>query len=258
VIKTDPHNIMKGIGENAKANFTLVEKFKEQFEKSLPSNSLAILNDFTQKNNEIIANIKKPENVLNRELVIKLIVNLSLLENEMTYHLRDSQAYILKSVEIAFNHLQRQLIADESIKMIWEKAKEKGGTAFEKLGGAHLLLHKIWGVKIGSPGERTDLVLGSKVNLETDSLSESVEGLVLTEWKFVRNKSLTKAFIEQAQKQLQLYAIGSLAAIDLTSYRYIVLVSKDHLDIEENEIRGDEITYKIINIAYAPKTPSKS
>ena len=44
--------------------------------------------------------------------------------------------FIRKTVEIAFQHLQRLLIVDDNIKKLWKNKKEPD---LEKLGGTHLL-----------------------------------------------------------------------------------------------------------------------
>jgi hypothetical protein len=181
---------------------------------------------------------------------------MSILLGQINYELKDPQIMIIKSVDIAFNHLQRQLIADQSIQTTWSNLKE---TDYEKLGGAHFLMHKIWAFKVNEAGQRTDLVLADKVIDESDSLSQSVTGLVLTEWKIVDENRSQDSQIEQAKKQCEKYSNGSLAAVELLNYRYLVLVSKNYLKNLKPEIidNANGITYKIINIAYAPKTPSK-
>lgn len=258
VNKTDHYNVVKDIAVNANKTFNIVEKFKNEFEISLSANSLKILNDFIESNKNMISKLEdksiNPE--LKKGMTISIIVNLSLIENEMTYHLKDSQEFIVRSVDIAFNHLQRQLIADESIREVWIKAKNE--LDFEKLGGAHLLLHKIWGFKIYGAGERTDLVLANKIDIENDPLYRSVDGLVLTEWKVVRKENEKDNCIDQAIKQCKAYSKGSLSAIELSKYRYVVLVSENYLNLEKKfTTTTDDIIYKIINIAYNPKPPSK-
>lgn len=122
------------------------------------------------------------------------------------------------------------------------------------LGGEHFLLHKIWSFKINSTGERTDLVLETKIS-EKDDLLESVNGLVLTEWK-VADQNDVEAKINEAITQANKYALGSLYSTDLRKYRYIVIVSKKNLGIGNYEREENGNVYKIINIAYNPDSPS--
>lgn len=250
--KIDPYGISKDIGDNAINTYDSLKNFDNDYKKSLSDESRKILSDFFSLTREKVESLRKDSK--NANMVIKILVNLSLLENEMTYHLKDSQEFIIKSVEIAFNHLQRLLVADENIRNAWINTKNELG--FEKLGGAHLLLHKIWGFKIDAAGERTDLVLAGKVD-ENNPLYRSIDGLVLTEWKVVRKESEKGEKVDQAIKQCQAYSKGSLAAIELKKCRYIVLVSEYYLDVEKNtNINKNGIDYKIVNIAYNPKTPS--
>ncbi len=251
--KNDPYGISKDIADNAINTYDSVIKFDNDYKKSFSEESQKILSNFFYLTQEIVESLSKDSK--NPNMVLKILLNLSLLENEMTYHLKDSQEFIIKTVEIAFNHLQRLLVADKNVREVW--VKEKNELAFEKLGGAHLLLHKIWGFKIDTAGERSDLVLAGKID-ENDPLYRSVDGLVLTEWKVVRKENEKDDRIEKAIKQCQRYSKGSLSAIELARYRYIVLVSEKHLDIEKDS-RGDSdgIIYRIVNIAYNPDPPSK-
>lgn len=177
------------------------------------------------------------------------------LKSNITYHLSNMQEKIRKSVEIAFGHLQRQLVADSSIRETWSRCKHE--TDFEKLGGSHLLSHKLWGFKIDAVGERTDLVLSEKIE-DDDPLYKSVDGLVLTEWKVVRDSADYRSQIENAKKQVKRYSSGALGAVELSNYYYLVLVSQDYLKIDNNCIQEAENTYRIVNIAYAPSSPSRS
>nr|MDQ2995414.1 hypothetical protein [Pseudomonadota bacterium] len=149
-----------------------------------------------------------------------------------------------------------QLVADPSVRKIWDDPNLKE-PAFEKLGGAHLLLHKIWGFKINAVGERTDLVFADKLSTESD-LYNSVDGLVLTEWKVIRSLAQTEKIIKEAKNQAEKYTKGSLAAIELSNYRYLVIVSEKRLPEDGEKIIEGDVTYKIINIAYNPDPPSKS
>ena len=80
---------------------------------------------------------------------------------------------------------------------------------------------------------------------------------MLTEWKKVKTQTEASTKAEQARKQAALYKAGILGGIELANYRYIVLVSEEQLnridDIEENGV-----TYRHINIAVAPLSPSKA
>ena len=176
-----------------------------------------------------------------------LIVRLSLFETQTNYLLSDSEAYIRKTVEIALAHLQRMLIVDKSLQTSWKNAQKE--TEYEKLGGAHLLLHKIWAFKVDAAGERTDLVLSQPAT--DQNLLNSVEGLVLTEWKVVRrNMSDLNLFVQNAKKQIDKYSQGSLGAIELSKTRYLIFVSENYL----NSLRFYRMILAIVNIAVLQPT----
>lgn len=170
----------------------------------------------------------------------------------------DPQAHIRKTVEIAFAHLQRTIVVDKQKRTQWndsEKEKEKlKETDYEKLGDIHLLSHKIWAFKINAAGERTDLVLSEPIKPE-DVLYQSVEGLVLTEWKVVREDN-SQTIISNALEQAQRYRTGSLYSLMLHNYCYLVLVSETDFKIEKDTIIKDNVTFRIIKIITNPESPS--
>lgn len=251
-VSSDAGGAMKHISKNANNNFTLITKFKNDFGSNLPKEALASIDNF-------ISNCKpvdvKSTKGMQRASTETLLVSLALLENDVSYYLNNTQIRIRKTVEIAFQHLQRQLIADKSVKTLWED-KANRETDFEKLGGAHLLLHKIWGFKVNGEGQRTDLVLSERVE-SSNFLYQSVDGLILTEWKVIDTQKDLTDKINQAKGQVKKYAKGVLGAIELSTHRYLIMVSSDWLDVPEDFIE-EEVTYRIINIAFSPKTPSKS
>jgi hypothetical protein len=232
---------------------TLIKDFSENTKHdSFFTNVHEILLKFISDNEDAIDPKAK---ALERQNAFKVLVNLALLETTITYYLTNTQTRIRKNIEIAFQHLQRQLISDEAIKSQWQKEDMKE-TDFEKLGGSHLLLHKIWGFKANASGERTDLVLSEKIN-EDDPLLQAVDSLVLTEWKHDTKTTPVGKLIDQAKKQAARYAYGSLGSIELSNYCYLVIVSSDCLE-KQVDIIEDGRTYRVINIALSPKTPSKS
>jgi hypothetical protein len=255
------HNFShKIISEFAVDAYLSITAFKDNFEKTLPLDTVIFLNHLSTPNSgdsfsrvDILKTVQSREESLKEQLAL-----LSLIEGEVTYHLSDSQTLIRKNVEIAFLHLQRQLEIDGNVRRDWEegwKIKEgnKNKSAenhFEKLGMAHFLQHKIWAFKADGLNGRTDAVL-----FEADI----VDGAVLTEWKIietVKRSNNYKTQIDKAKTQASKYAKGALGAVELSKYRYLVLVSKDYLKgLPEEVIEGD-IVYKIRNIATNPKSPS--
>ncbi len=122
------------------------------------------------------------------------------------------------------------------------------------MGGDHLLFHKIWAFKSYAAGERTDLILKESTS-PNNPICTKAEGLVLTEWK-TATQTDCDAKIAQAKKQAHCYGKGSLHPLELASTRYIVIVSEKELSIELSQSELEGITYKVINIAYNPNTPS--
>ena len=120
----------------------------------------------------------------------------------------------------------------------------------------HLLLHGIWAFKSVAPGERTDLVLGTRLEI-TPQIESAAEALVLTEWKVVRKASGLRTQADQAFLQARLYGTGSLAGFELSSRRYLVIVSENRLDMPSDRSESG-VDYQYKNIAVTPSSPSKA
>jgi len=157
--------------------------------------------------------------------------------------------------ERAFIHLQRSIVVDPSTGLRWQEAYHSGEVNCEKLGGIHLLLHGIWGFKASGTGERTDLVLGQPL-IDLSEVEASADALVLTEWKVVRSRNKTETKAKQAYQQASAYVVGVFGGLELAEFRYLVLVSEDVLD-RLPDLHEGSVTYRHINIAVSPKTPSK-
>ena len=121
----------------------------------------------------------------------------------------------------------------------------------EQLGMVHLLVRGIWAFKSVAPGERTDLVLGTRLEI-TPQIESAAEALVLTEWKVVRKASELGTLADA-----KLYGVGSLAGFELSSRRYLVIVSEDRLDMPSDRAEGG-VDYHYKNIAVKPSSPSKA
>ncbi|WP_157907107.1 hypothetical protein [Sorangium cellulosum] len=182
------------------------------------------------------------------------------MEGEISQLLADADVQIRSLVGRAFLHLQRLIEVDADYRAKWLAAFRIREETCEALGGLHLLWHGIWGFKANAAGERTDLILGTTMG--TQAVSQVVESgsrLVLTEWK--RLRSCTDAAVHkasaQAIRQARLYSSGGLAAVELRSVRYVVLISNDRVTLPV-DIESDGISYKHVNIAVAPSSPSKA
>lgn len=181
---------------------------------------------------------------------------LKLLEARITYLLSDSEHAIRSRVERAFLHLQRSMVADEDFRKKWQHAFDNGGErACEKLGGVHMLLHGIWAFKVDGAGERTDLVCNEPID-PAQNAQASVDGFVLTEWKITKNAKVDEAAFENARQQARRYGSGILAGTTLKTFRYVVVVSRDHISVP-NDMKEGDVTYRHINIPVEPSSPSK-
>jgi hypothetical protein len=78
----------------------------------------------------------------------------------------------------------------------------------------------------------------------------------LTEWKVAKPDGKADAMFVSAQIQAGLYAKGILAGFELAAFRYVVVVSERRVPVPPDSIDGD-ITYRYLNIAVDPHTPSK-
>lgn len=177
------------------------------------------------------------------------------LQSEIDYLLADTEVVARNLVDRSFLHLQRAIIADPTARKTWKSAFADGGTACERLGAVHLLLHGIWAFKAHGAGERTDLVLSQPLQL-TPQIESAAEALVLTEWKLVRAHDKLDTKADEAFRQASLYGIGVLAGFELASRRYLVMVSTDRLDMPSDRVEGN-VTYQYKNIATDPKSPSQ-
>ncbi len=120
----------------------------------------------------------------------------------------------------------------------------------------HLLRFGIFGFKADTTGARTDLIFGDCLNTVTPLL-EASDALVATEWKLVRADSEVDAIALKGRNQLGLYTAGPLLGIEIRRTRYVILVSEGQLHVPEDSVVG-EVTYRHVNIAVNPRTPSKA
>lgn len=174
---------------------------------------------------------------------------------EFTYKITDASTLARRLSERALSHLQRSIVADATTKASWIEAFNHHETSCEKLGAVHLLQHGIWAFKVDGAGERTDLVFGEPLT-DLSEVERTAEALVLTEWKRVQEPSKLREKIDEARGQASRYSVGVLGGLELVGYRYLVLVSENFLRMPPDE-KEREATYRHINIAVAPKPPSR-
>jgi hypothetical protein len=187
---------------------------------------------------------------------VALAASLAMIRTEIDPLMRNNDLQRVHIAERAFLHLQRLIVADVDFRSKWQAAFAAGEVACEKLGGAHLLHHGIYAIKSNAAGERTDLVLGDRLAI-TPKLRRSSDAMALTEWKIVRNRAYLGAVVDDARGQALRYAEGSLAGFEISSVRFLVTVSDDVLAERDDEL-VDNVTYRHVNIAVDPSTPSRS
>jgi hypothetical protein len=216
----DSYGAGKNLGEQCGSVVVALEEFRGAFAQTLPAAAMQSLDRFFSTN---LAKAAKDSSADHRAARGALVA-LTALEAEVTFILAGRQERIRVRSERAFLHLQRQLVVDEEIRAKWQKAFSKGEVSCEKLGSVHLLSHGIYAFKVDAAGARTDLIFNDAPNEET--IARVVEGLVLTEWKVATDSDFL-AKIAAARAQADLYKAGPLAGVELTGYRYLVVVSNE-------------------------------
>jgi hypothetical protein len=83
---------------------------------------------------------------------------------------------------------------------------------------------------------------------------EVAEDLVLTEWKKVAAGSEADKQAASARKQAARCATEPLTGLELTAYRYIVLVSDGRIGELEDAVE-DGVIYRVVNSAVKPEAP---
>lgn len=246
-----PRQEFFGANELAESGKRIVEhlrQFHEVHGRSIPDSAARSLAEWTAQTRNWGGGIAPHSQVQHLTTV------LAALRAEMNHLLTSVDAIGCRLVTRAFQHLQRSIIADGSVRASWQQAFQDGEVACEKLGACHLLLHGIWAFKVASKGERTDLVLGEPLRI-TETVRAAAEVLVLTEWKVFKAQMRLAELCQRARKEAGLYASGVLAGFELGSRRYVVVVSQDRQTMPEPEPYGDAV-YEYVNVAVAPANPS--
>lgn len=231
-----------------------VSGFGDRFQKSLPREVADRIEEFKKKATPLFQKTDgTPDS--REELVWAGLVTLSAFEPEISFLLADVQQAIRSRSELAFAHLQRSIVVDEEFRKKWQAAFSSGEVKCEALGAVHLLSHGIWAFKVNAEGERTDLVY-QEAAARFEREQSNAEGLVLTEWKKAASKGQAEAKFKEARDQARRYGRGVLAGNELTSYRFAIVVSEEHIPVPD-DISHEGIVYRHINIAVKPKPPSK-
>ncbi len=231
--------------------YLAIEVFANTLDDRLPIAAVECIKQFLSTRRDVFTN----SDVLTDGAILFQITALAAFRSEFEYHISDLAAFARRQSERAFVHLQRSIVVDEDEQRKWREAFQKGETACEKLGAVRLLSHGIWAFKVDAVGERTDLVFQEPLGNKIDEMDRSADALVLTEWKICKNNSDLVGKLTEAKSQARRYRAGALAGVELTSYRYLVIVSSKHLTLPVDE-QEDGVTYRLVNIAVSPNTPS--
>lgn len=239
--------------------YDLVDELCEKNPSQIPLPARQSLRRWTKDHKGLFTSRPPSSGVHQDQMVVTAMLPfLAALETEVSYHLTDRQQQIRLRSERAFSHLQRSIAADPEVQKRWRGAYNEGEVSCEKLGAAHLLLHGIWAFKVNAQGAQTDLVFQEALESHQFEMEQAAEGLVLTEWKKVRPSDDLHRKINDARDQAARYASGALGGMELTDYRYLVVVTKDLVKDLPSDQEQDGVVYRHVNIAVDPKTPSKA
>jgi hypothetical protein len=231
-----------------------LQDYLNKYQTSFPGDALQSLQSFLE--NPDIKNFNfKPNQGQIRGHVQFALTSLAAFQSEFAFIITDTQVVALRNTERAFLHLQRSIVADEEIKNKWLSGfTQQGETQCEKLGALHLLSHGIWAFKAHAEKGRTDLILNEPL-VDTSLIEKTSTALVLTEWKAVRKDSELEKKISEAYEQTKTYKAGVLGGIELSNYRYLIMVSKKNMKMPSDFTEGT-IVYRHINIPVDPDSPS--
>ncbi len=249
----DGYGRAKQLREQCERVLTGLRAFRSSFHQVLPESAVNAIDDFLTRTSPLIKDSNGSDS--GQERVWAALVLLVAFETEVSFLLSDVQESIRTRSERAFSHLQRSIVVDAELRARWQKAFEDGEVAIEKLGAVHLLLHGIWAFKIDAAGARTDLVF-QEVTGDFTEAQRYADGFVLTEWKKAKFDNRSSQCFEEARSQARRYAQGPLAASELTSFRYAVVVSRRQIEVPP-DLREGGVLYRHINIAVDPRVPSR-
>jgi len=238
---------------NADIIFSSLNDYLQSYRSAFPEKALTSLERFLSQT-EIRKINFNPNPGQIRGHVQFALTSLAAFQSEFSYVVSDTQAMALRTTERAFVHLQRSIMVNDNIKKNWMAAFDIGETRCEKLGALHLLSHGIWAFKAHGEKGRTDLILNEPLS-DFSIIEKASTALVLTEWKVVKNSNKLDKKINEAFEQTKRYVTGVLGGIELTNYRYLVVVSKKSLKMP-SDFTEDTIVYRHINIPVNPDTPS--
>lgn len=241
-----PYGADRELAQHCAGIWDEIKGFRASFRQSLPHAVIRAVDRFATNGGKQIEQNTAGDSLLTRTCIVKLIA----IDSEISYCLDDPMERVRSTSELAFMHLQRLIAVDKEYREKWQAAFAKNEPQCERLGGLHLLWHGIWAFKVDATGGRTDLVYQD--TLITEKIPVAL-GMVLTEWKKVTGD--TQQAYAEAKAQTDQYASGVLAGVELTSHRYLIVVTEQEIDPLPDIVEGS-IVYRRINIAVSPRNPS--
>jgi len=251
----DPRSVKKKVLlPNAEKIVGNLKDFSEKYKSVLPNVAVERLNSFMDKPEMKESGFFKPDVLWESANVQFALTSLAAFQSEFNYLIADTELIARRLTERAFIHLQRSIVVDEAIRKKWKTAFKTHETKCEKLGALHLLSHGVWAFKADATGGKTDLILNEPLTSLTN-IESTADALVLTEWKLVKTQSELNAKIQEAQRQAEIYSSDVLGGMELRNYRYLIMVSKNRIEMPTDIIKG-VTKYRHINIAVDPGSPS--
>lgn len=188
-------------------------------------------------------------------VTVQGLAPLFMFRNRFEYLIRDSEIEAKNLTELAFEHLNRLIVASAETKNMWAAAFKKGEIACERLGAVHLLSHGIWAFKVQARGGATDLVYNEPLFRDVSPLSKVSRAIVLTEWKLARDANQLQRVAKIGRTQAADYAGGVLGDLELKHIRYIVLVGRPKVPPPDDVVVGN-VVYRHVYISVDPEAPS--
>jgi hypothetical protein len=186
---------------------------------------------------------------------LQVVAPLVVCRSRFEYAVRETEAAATSLVELAFEHLRRSILVDEQIRSRWQLAFNDGEPRCEQLGAVHLLGHGVWAFKVSGERAITDLVLAEPLRNLRAQVDRAARTVVMTEWKLVRETDQPETKAAEARLQAGAYAAGVIGGLELKRTRYVVLVSKEEIELPDDRNEG-AVLYRHINLAVSPQTPS--
>jgi hypothetical protein len=245
-----PANAIGALVETARKTHKEIVRFRGDHAASLSPEKIAAIQELLNRAWPAFSN----DSLNGWPGMVTFISLLTTIQVEMNQLLADPEATKRSLARRAFLHLQRSIVADPDTRAKWQSASKVGERECEQLGAIHLLYFGLYAFKVTAAGERTDLVFGRPINLP--EVESSIEALVLTEWKLVRQQSEAQGKLAEGLAQLKAYSSGALAAMELSSLRFLILVSEAPFGEIMTEKVDGAVCYVIVNLAVNPVVPS--